>query len=389
LSVTPSESEIVSYCHAGGSSAFIGGQLEDEGGITVYSALYYPHTNVQSTSLLKTALLMWDELHIIVPEEGFRFSGASKDASAALEVIAHRRVPTPAEKRAAHELIDDFVKQPLPLAFSYTDTSRAPYELYPQKLMTETWDLLQEANLVGRPLPNQDYPTATQTGLSIMSILADCCAGAELTRVTDRVDAHAFLSDSVVEHTRVSATDAARQELVSVPLRVASAEDIPLDKLVAMRQREKAGKTPGLAALRHRLVNRIEKEVSELAAAKTESDQRELKQRFEQFLADDLLELREALKMETVATLSSKTVVASVLGVVGAFSPLLAAALPPLGLPLAAVVGAGSLLKAGAALGSIRGLINTNVKFAKTRIKVLKDHPTAYLYEALGGHGRF
>jgi hypothetical protein len=103
-------------------------------------------------------------------------------------------------------------------------------------------------------------------------------------------------------------------------------------------------------------------------------DRDEVKRQFEQFLAEDLRDLREALKLETTSTLSSKVVAASVLGVAAAA----AASLAPVGLPLAGLLGAGSLLKAGAAVGGIGGLINTGAKFSKTRTKILESHPAAY-----------
>jgi hypothetical protein len=36
------------------------------------SALYYPHTEINSEEVMKTALLLWDELHAIAPWDGYR-----------------------------------------------------------------------------------------------------------------------------------------------------------------------------------------------------------------------------------------------------------------------------------------------------------------------------
>jgi len=51
--------------------------------------------------------------------------------------------------------------------------------------------LLRNKSLVGRPLANADYPSTAETGMSLMSILADCCAGDSLSRVTDYGTAYA------------------------------------------------------------------------------------------------------------------------------------------------------------------------------------------------------
>jgi len=48
------------------------------------------------------------------------------------------------------------------------------------------------------------------------------------------------------------------------------------EKLVDLREREKSGKAPGIAELRHRLVDKIESQFPRLAAARTQSDCDEL-----------------------------------------------------------------------------------------------------------------
>src|SRR5262245_51438244 len=110
------------------------------------SALYYPNTEIKTESLLKTALLLWDRVHIIVPWEGYRPDYRSIDLSQAFELIGYCHYPSEEEKRQAHEIIEDFAKQPLPEAFTYREaewTGAEPYELYPQKLLPKTWEMLR------------------------------------------------------------------------------------------------------------------------------------------------------------------------------------------------------------------------------------------------------
>lgn len=45
---------------------------------------------------------------------------------------------------------------------------------------------VDEAIGAGNPRANDDYPLAEAAGLSIMSILADCCAGETRARITDQ-----------------------------------------------------------------------------------------------------------------------------------------------------------------------------------------------------------
>lgn len=57
--------------------------------------------------------------------------------------------------------------------------------LYSRKLLPATYEMLTQLKLMGDVLPNADYLMSTFTGLSIMNILADTCAGDALARVTD------------------------------------------------------------------------------------------------------------------------------------------------------------------------------------------------------------
>src|SRR5689334_12168360 len=113
------------------------------------SALYYPHTEVRSEALLKTSLMLWDRLHVIVPFDDYRPQYESAEARKSFELIGKCHCPSQTEKKQAHDLVEDFATRPLPAAFSYT-SAQAPheiYEVYPQKLLPSTWDILQHAGL--------------------------------------------------------------------------------------------------------------------------------------------------------------------------------------------------------------------------------------------------
>jgi len=81
------------------------------------SALYYPHTHIQSEALLRTALLLWDNVAIVAPYPGFVPEYEERHFQEAFEIIGRCHYPTEQEKRNAHELIEDFATRPLPKAF--------------------------------------------------------------------------------------------------------------------------------------------------------------------------------------------------------------------------------------------------------------------------------
>jgi hypothetical protein len=107
-------------------------------------SIYYPYTSVGSEEVLRTALLFWD-LHIIVPWKSYGLHGVSRDHDMALEIIGVEHVPSDAEKREAHEILEDFATRPLPEAFSYFPGNPEAtnwahdWPVYAHKLLPETW----------------------------------------------------------------------------------------------------------------------------------------------------------------------------------------------------------------------------------------------------------
>src|ERR1700682_3745337 len=112
------------------------------------SALYYPHTTIRSENILKRALLLWDKIEYIVPEEGYRPHYASKLFAEAAEIVAKPHVPSREEKKKAHQQIEDLAASSLPDAFYFQSwDAQGDYEIYPQKLLPDTWDLLRQAQI--------------------------------------------------------------------------------------------------------------------------------------------------------------------------------------------------------------------------------------------------
>jgi hypothetical protein len=343
------------------------------------SALYYPHTEIRSESLLKTALMLWDRLYVIVPWEDYAPNYSSALAARSFELIGKCHFPSLAEKKQAHELVEDFATRPLPKAFNYVSAHdpNEIYEVYPQKLLPETWNTLQQAGLAGSALINADYPTASPTGLSLMSLLADCCAGDSMVRVTDRSAAYASLAGLLTESSSDS-IDASetRESLLALNLRVTNADQIPLTKWIQFREREEASADGHhVRDLRHRFVEKIEGQATKIASAKSGAQRTEIQTQIEEDMRDDYKSLREALKLEAWQILPTKEIVVSVLGGIAALG----------GLALNTVIPLPDVVTGTGALASIGGLIASKSKYVNARRKVLREHPVSYLYEAGGG----
>ncbi len=338
------------------------------------SALYYPHTEIKKESLLKTALLLWDEIHVIAPWKDYKPAYPNSLHREAFDVIGKCRVPTDEEKQEAHEMILDFATRPLPPAFSFKAAPGAEnevYEMYPQKLADMTWQMLGVGGLgvVGSALPNSDFPTSPAMGLAIMNILADCCAKKSFTRVTDRGEAYASLQGLLTGDEKTG--EIITNELIPISVKVVSAERLSLERLLAFRKKEGAAERD----LRHRLQKRIDDQAKIVVECKGQTERNEALRQFEQDNQDDYKLLKEALKLKLRQTLGSKEIILTVIGVAG----IAAAAGLSTALPIPEV----STATGGAV--TIGGLIAAKSKFSAERQKLLQEHPAAYLYEAAGG----
>jgi hypothetical protein len=338
------------------------------------SALYYPYTSVESENLLRDSLLLWDHVQIMVPWNGFLPNYANRDHARAIELIGVHRAPTDEQKEEVHELIEDFATRPLPEAFSYeAKGKREDWRVYGEKLLPETWDLLRRAGRAGAAIAGRGVPVTQPTGLSLLSILADCCAGQTLARVTDQAAAYGVIAGLLAEKPAGEGRGDPVESLAALTLTVIDTKRVPLSKLISFREREEKSKHGHeLRALRHRYLDRLSKQAAALVALQKKSDRNELNRQFKQDMKDDLRELRSELRLTAKEALLSKELLAAVLGTA-------AAAAPFFNFPLPGVVSvSGGPVTVG-------GLLALKTKFAKSRREVLRNHPMAYLYELKGG----
>ena len=349
----------------------------------MYSALYYPHTKIRSESVLKTALLLWDEIHTIIPWSTYRIEPGPALEMEAHELIGRSLSPSDSEKQELHRLVENFVDMGLPSAFYIQDEHEDEdlYEMFKQKMMRPTWQLLLREGLA-RPVRGRETHVATRrpTGLALMSLLADCCAGNTLARVTDRGSAYAslaglFIDELSEEPSRVRKLfpDLERTEtytrLTPIALEVVDPNQFSLESLIKLRKSELRAGGHHLRNLRHKFSDHLSEQAMALASAKTERDVEEIKRSYRLTIHDSYASLKDALKLKTSEVLTSREVFASVL-VAG--SMLASPHLPNLS----------ATLNFGAAGSLLSGILSKTSQFAQSRTEMLQKQPTAYLYEA-------
>jgi hypothetical protein len=345
------------------------------------SALYYPHTTVDNKNLVKSALLLWDQLESIVPWSHFRHVYEDSEIARAMELIGVRHVPDEDEKRATHERLEELTRRKCPPEIYFRPRANGPeiYEMYPEKLLHHSWDLLKRKQMRGELLPNSDYPLSEYAGLMIMSVLADCCAGTTRSRITDRGDAYATLAGflrGIPAGEKIRKVDA-WGELVPISLKAINISKLSMERLIKLREREAKESGHSLRDLRHRYTDGLEKYVSRLANEKsTKKDALEIQRQFEEDMKTDVRDLKKELGFARNEVFLSKEFFATVLTGVGTAASWL------FGMPLEIE----GVITAAGGPAAIGGLLGVRNKYLQAREDVLKRHPMAYLYEARG-HG--
>jgi hypothetical protein len=341
------------------------------------SALYYPHTTVEHAPLVRTALLLWDRLEFIVPDEHFKPVYEDPLIERAMEIIGHPHCPTPQQKKQTHKHIEGLLNRPLPPIFYYSAAgAKQGYEVYPQKLLPETWKMLADAQMSGQLLPNADYPMTEPAGLTVMSILADCCAGQTRSRITDRGAAYATLAGALTcESDPADSKGLPEEQLVPITLEILNAQSLDLPTLIQFRERERNESGHAIRDLRHRYVDGLEKYVTRLTTMKgNASDTEEIKRQFADDMKIDLAQLKEELRFSKREALFSKDVIVAALAGIGT----IACSVFGVSLPIA-----GALTTAGVP-ATVGGILGTGNRLLAARRATLQKHPMAYLYELNG-----
>jgi len=320
------------------------------------TALYYPHVKM-SDGLVKNSLFLWDHIEYIAPHDHFEEPWyQDPHIRDAVKLIATQRVPSPKEKDQVDAAIVDLLSLPLPNWFYVKDIPDGlRYNFYPRKLSEETWEKLQRTHLA-EPV-SDGYNTSAPLGLTIMSLLADVCAGTQRRLITDEASSYSALDRylTTIGGGELGKFDDESERLVTISLKVMNFQRVSTQRLIELRQKEKSD--PRLRDLRHKYLRTIEEYAEKLAEAPTPQDVAGIERVFEQKMKDDLKLLADELKDEAKKVFFSKEIATAIVAIAGSFVE------PVVGL----VIAGGALYK-------------KKVDYRVARNKTLQGHPMSWLY---------
>lgn len=336
--------------------------------MSLLSAIYYPDVEISSEATMRTALLMWDEIKVIVPDEYVTPNYTSSDMQKAWELIGGKMVPDKAQQLSADGAIRELLESPEIIMPLYRDD--APYDVYeiwPQKLLPETWMFLQENMLTSTPLANGDYPLAEQSAYVIMAKLADACAGNVFARCTDRFLAYGLTPDLA------TAEDSFLTTVVPMTLSVIDAANIPLGDLIAFRQNElKANDGSDYRKWRHKYAAYLTDFVETTKTLSSENQLKECRRQLEEDVQEHLTALKGELSFNKTDTLTKSAIVTAVVGSASWLAGHHAAEL------LSTALFGGMISEA---TKSVVELLRTRNSYSHKQRKVLEENPMAYLYQ--------
>ena len=342
----------------------------------MYTALYYPHTTIGDSPLLKTALLLWDDLEFIVPWSGYKIASADNNSvvDEALEIIAKKIQPTYEQKTYAHTLIEDLATSNLPKDFLMSPIDKnEQYLIFDKKFLSETWNVIRQANLAVPEMVGEytDWATSQCLGLTMMSILAEACAGTQKRRVTDRTSAYELLNQSIAqlhggEYDNVPDIDTF-EKLVTISLQIIDTDQFTLQELIDFRKREKnENNGHHFTKLRHNYLDTIDGYVKSIGEVKgNETDIAEIENDFKKKLKEDLGFLKDGLKKSATDTLLSKEVGFGIIATAGMAIT-----------PWTGLLGVGALIK-------------TAKNYREDRKKILREHAMSWLFSMKSGDSFF
>ena len=344
------------------------------------TVLYYPNVSLVAprpanssqdyektdTNLLKTALLLWDSIEVIVPYADFgvrpfiseQQQDEQREIEQAFEHVVRERSVTDLEKEEVHKSVEKMIKTGLPAWLEF-QVRVDNFDMYPEKLLNKTWQLLCDAKVAkpGRKGGTEYFGLQRSLGLVLMNIIADVCAGKTREKVTNYIDAHdacgrVFAAQNGGE-VEIKPSSAAHKRLVSVSLLGANVNAVSLANLLRLREREKEdGFLPMLRENYRKFVNEY---VTQLKNVTKPQDIANVEDAFKTATANDFRHLNKELRLRAAGV------------VIGS-------------------VAAGFLSFAGfgadPTLGSALGMTASLPVFSLARQSSLEKHKTAWLYQA-------
>lgn len=356
-------------------------------------ALYYPHTQIGNAGLLKNGLLLWDQVQTIYPaRQSVDLEDAPRLIKQAQEILLRPRVPTDEEKRNAQRSLSTLLstgalhricKEPAIAAQRGRDRYRPStydderfYRIFSGKFLEGTWSMLEHEGLAALERGDRHASVPANLGFLMMSLLADACAGTQIEKITDRVEAYSWLNDlraqeldsQVIRGFGPDQVATAYDRLISVSFTALGAEHVPIRRLIDLRKREAKSASSDLAILRqkyHKVLREYLVKIGE--EAKTANDFRELEEEFKQRIKEDVSSLRSELGLATAKALWSKEFVVSAIALAGALAE-----------PISSLTALGSGI---GALGVIP-LMAAKAGYRAARKQALEKHFSSWVYVA-------
>jgi hypothetical protein len=346
----------------------------------ITSAIHYPNSRITDLNTMKRALLLWDRYNLIGPFRGFD-PGHTGVIAEAFSLIGGVLVPEAREQQIAHDGIVAFLetRDRLDPRFFLRRPGQAAtsagippeiYEVYPQKLLGETWWELERAGLTGDLLADADRPMTPWGGLVIMAKLADACAGDVFARVTNRADAYRAIANEIFrpDYRPSPATYDDQAGVVPVLLSMIDASNIPIQNLLRFRVEERD------PTLRHRLLAHVSDHISEMRKAQSFNQVRMIQDQFEREMRLDLKHLRDALRLSRIKFAVSATVLTTVTGAFAIASSMTHGAMQ-VGTALAA------LSSSGLGVKQLADSFGAGLDLRQRQRDIMERHPMAYMHE--------
>lgn len=327
------------------------------------SAIHYPDTHLKSKRSMASALLLWDELKVITPWDGFQIAYHARDMAEAWELVGSQIVPNSDERDAAHQAIQEMIDSGSMRQLECPSDLRPDheYEMYAAKLSNRTWSLLRRNGLVGDQRATGDYSLNQQAAMSIMAKLTDACAGDVFARVTDRLLAYGLIANQ-------DETVMAHSHVVPMTLELIDAASIGLDRVIEFRQREAREQRGGdYRAWRHEYAAAVQGHIVALRDIQNLNQRDELQRQFRDDMERHLSELGRAIGEAKLELVLKPAVISVVAGAVG---------LATAG-PVAAFAG----VAAGPAIKAVADLFSAGVSFNQKQRNAMDKNPMAYMYQ--------
>lgn len=328
------------------------------------SALYYPFTGPEHQSFLKTALFLWDSVDFIVPFTEFHRYGKSEVELEALEIVGREYVPTEKDKRAVHDELEDLCTSGIGDRFLFElERPDLAYDFYPQKLLDETWEMLEQtdlARLIQRDGRVERASTGPLFGYYMMTLLAICCSQNRKRLVTDQNDPYRALANLLSDNDIGSKQEDWHGRLIALSFAGPDFSEIGLESLVRLRSKE----DQLMYEMRQNFLGAVDEAAVNISDhADNPNIVRDCISDFTSRMERDLRELKRALRRSATSLLLSKEFGFSVITAATAVT----------------VAPAAGLLTAG---GLTKGLMD----YRDRRRKLLKEHPSSWLISAQSGN---